>query len=42
MAIEYIGTNFMIVDPLTKSLPPKVLHVHIDHMGVVLFDDVHV
>ena len=37
--IEHIGTNSMIVDPLTKGLPPKVFHEHTAHMGVTLFDD---
>ena len=42
VAIEHIGTNSMIADLLTKGLPPKVFHEHTAHMGVVLFDDVHV
>ena len=40
MSIEHIWTNSMIADPLTKDLPHKVLHEHIAHMGVVLFDNV--
>ena len=40
MSIEHIGTNSMIADQLTKGLPHKVLHEHIAHMGVVLFDNV--
>ena len=42
VAIEHIGTNSMIADPLTKGLPPKVFHEHTTHMGVVLIDDVHI
>ena len=42
VAIEHIGTNSMIADPLTKGLPPKVFHEHTAHMGVVLVDDVRV
>lgn len=34
ISIEYIGTNSMIADPLTKWLPPKVFHEHTTHMGV--------
>ena len=39
ISIEYIGTNSMLVDPLTKGLLPKVFHEHIAHIGVGLFDD---
>ena len=39
MSIEHIDTNFMIVDPLTKDLPPNVFHEHMAHMGVVSIDD---
>ena len=42
VAIEHIGTNSMIADPLTKGLPSKVFHEHTAHMGVVLIDDVHI
>ena len=38
--IDYIGTNSMIADQLTKGVSPKVIHKHVAHMGVVLFDDV--
>ena len=37
MSIEQIGTNAMIVDPLTKGVPPKVFHEHTAHMGVMSF-----
>lgn len=40
ICIEHIGTDFMLADPLTKGLTPKVFHKHINQMGVVLFDDV--
>ncbi|RVX08106.1 Retrovirus-related Pol polyprotein from transposon TNT 1-94 [Vitis vinifera] len=40
VSIERISTNFMIADPLTKGLPPKVYHEHVAHMGVVHIDDV--
>ena len=36
--IENIGTNSMIVDPLTKGLKPKVFHEHTARMGVILLD----
>ena len=39
LCIEHISTNFMIADPLTKGLPPKVYHEHTAHMGVVSIDD---
>ena len=38
ISIEYIGTNSMIADPLTKALTPKVFHDHTTHMGVTLCD----
>ncbi|RDX67675.1 hypothetical protein CR513_53421, partial [Mucuna pruriens] len=31
--IEHIGPSFMLVDPLTKWLIPKVFHEHTVHMG---------
>ena len=42
MAIEHIGTNSMIADPLTKGLPSKIFYEHTARMGVVLIDDVHI
>nr|KYP63741.1 Copia protein [Cajanus cajan] len=35
ISIEHIGTNFMLADPLTKGLVPKVFHEHTAHMGVI-------
>ncbi|XP_039120143.1 secreted RxLR effector protein 161-like [Dioscorea cayenensis subsp. rotundata] len=35
VSIELIGTNFMVADPLTKALAPKVFHEHVVSMGVV-------
>ena len=40
MSVEHISTNSMIVDPLTKVLPPKVFHEHVAHMGVRSPDDI--
>ncbi|KAL1063774.1 hypothetical protein V6Z11_D13G166200 [Gossypium hirsutum] len=40
VSIKYIGTNSMIVNPLTKGLPPKVFHEHIAHMGIMSFKDI--
>ena len=39
ISIEHLGTNSMIVDPLTKRLPPKVFHEHVAHMGVLQFEE---
>ena len=36
ISIEHIGTDFMLADPLTKGLTPKVFHEHTTHMGVIL------
>ena len=33
--IEYIGTDSMLADPLTKGLVPRVFHEYTVHMGVV-------
>ncbi|XP_040951489.1 secreted RxLR effector protein 161-like [Gossypium hirsutum] len=40
ISIQHIGTNPMIADPLTKSLPLKVFHEYTAHMGVTLFEDI--
>ena len=40
ISIQHIGTNSMIVDPMTKGLPPKVFHEHTAHIGVVSLQDV--
>ena len=39
VSIEHISTNSMIVDLLTKGLPPKVFHEHVTHMGIVHIND---
>ena len=39
VSIEHIGTNSMIVNPLTKGLPPRVFYDYTAHIGVTLFDD---
>ena len=33
--IKHIGTNSMLVDPLTKGLVPIVFHEHTVHIGVI-------
>jgi hypothetical protein len=40
ISIEHIGTDFMIDDPLTKGLIPKVFHEHVARMSLVLAEDV--
>ena len=40
LSIQHIGTNFMIADPLTKGVLPKVFHEHTNYMGVVYFQDI--
>ena len=35
VSIEHISTNLMIVDPLTKGLPPKVFTGHVVNMGIM-------
>ncbi|WOG95703.1 hypothetical protein DCAR_0415030 [Daucus carota subsp. sativus] len=40
VSIEHIGTNFMLADPLTKALTPKVFHGHTAQMGVVSLEDI--
>ena len=40
LSIQHIRTNSMIVDSLTKGVPPKVFHEHTSHMGVVYFQDI--
>ena len=42
VSIEHISTNFIIANPLTKGLPPKVFHEHVTHMSVVHINDVPV
>ena len=38
-AIEHLGTNSMIADPLTKGIVPKVFHEHTARMGISVFED---
>ena len=40
VSIEYIGTNSIVADPLTKGLSPKVFHEHTSHIGVVSLEDI--
>jgi hypothetical protein len=42
ISIKFIGTNFMIVDPFTQGLPPKVFHKHTARMGILSFYDMQV
>jgi len=39
ISIEHISTTFMIVDPLTKGLPPKTFIEHIESMDIIVIDD---
>lgn len=36
ISIEHLKTNYIIADPLTKGLSPKVFHEHIIRMSVLL------
>ena len=40
LSIEHIGTNSIIVDPLTKGLPPKIFHEHTPRICVVSLKDI--
>ncbi|CAL1376252.1 unnamed protein product [Linum trigynum] len=35
VSIEHISTQLMIVDPLTKGLPPKTFTEHVERMGII-------
>jgi len=35
VSIEHISTDLMIVDPLTKGLPPKTFTGHVVNMGIM-------
>jgi len=35
VSIEYISTDLMIVDPLTKGLPPKTFTGHVVSTGIM-------
>jgi len=39
VSIENISTNFMIVDPLTKGLPPKTCIEHVENMDIIVIKD---
>ena len=39
ISIEHISTNFMIIDPLTKGLPPRTFIEHVENMGIIVIDD---
>ena len=39
-SIIHIATKDMIVDPLTKGLPPEVFKEHVTHIGLVESFDV--
>ena len=40
--IKHTTTNLMIVNPLTKGVPPKVFHEHVACMGVIHLGDMFV
>ena len=33
--IEHISTDLMLVDPLTKGLPPNIFRNHVAGMGLI-------
>ena len=35
VSVKHISTDFMIADPLTKKLPPKIFTSHIKNMGII-------
>ena len=35
VSIKHISINLMIVDPLTKGLPPKTFTGHVERMGLM-------
>ena len=39
VSVEHISTNLMIVDPLTKGLPPKTFIEHVESMNIIVIDD---
>ena len=39
LSIENVRTNFMIGDPLTKTILAKIFHENIVHMSLVSYDD---
>jgi len=40
VSIEHISIDLMIVDPLTKGLPPKLYVVHVKNMSLCLLVNV--
>lgn len=40
IVVEYIGIDFMLVDPLTKGLKPIVFKNHVESMSIVSSFDV--
>ena len=38
VSIEHINTNLMIVNPLTKGLPPTIFTGHVERMGFMSND----
>ena len=38
MSIKHISTYLMIVDPLTKGLPPKTFIEHVENIGIIVID----
>ena len=35
VSIDHTSTNFMIVDPLTVGLLPKIFNGHVEIMGII-------
>ena len=35
VSIEHISTKLMIIDTLTKGLPPKIFIKHVERMGLI-------
>ena len=35
VSIEHISTNLIIIDPLTKGLPPKTFTGHVERMDII-------
>ena len=38
-ALNHIGTDLMIADPLNKALPNHVFHRHVNSMGLLVSFD---
>jgi len=39
VSIEYINTNLMVANPLTKELPSKIFIKHVENMNIIVIDD---